>query len=110
MNATPTIPEGLATKLGKYGAAATILLALIVELANVNLSEDTEKLALGALSLVLTTIAGRMAQGYAQHRDAPSPAQLDDFSGVYDDETDERVANDTDLLPEGAVGGKPGLA
>jgi hypothetical protein len=74
----PVIPEGLATKLGKWGTAASILLALLVEVLEINLSEDTEKLALGGLALALTTIAGRMAQSAAALRDAPSPRQQGD--------------------------------
>ena len=112
----PKIPEGLATKLGKYGTFASLALAALVELADIHLDEETRTFLYGAFGLLVTTMLGRYAQATAQQRDTPSPMQMNDFSGEQDlDLVDEVPHPETAatpgaevLPPEGAVGGKAG--
>lgn len=125
MQTPPKIPEGLATQLGKYVPLGLALLAMVTEIFGINLSEDTLKVLGAALAPLLLTQAGRYAQGYAQQRDALSPAQddlvdeldeIDDLVGAAEVPDEETLTTDfpeeppTQLLPEGAVGGKPGMA
>lgn len=71
----PVIPEGLATKLGKYGALLLLVLGAFLEVSHVSLDKDATLAAAGAVLTLITTIAGRMAQAAAIYRDAPSPTQ-----------------------------------
>jgi hypothetical protein len=71
----PVIPEGLATKLGKYGTLALVVLGAFLEISNVSLDKDATLAGAAAVLTLITTIAGRMAQAAAIYRDAPSPFQ-----------------------------------
>lgn len=71
----PVIPEGLATKLGKYGAPLILVLGLLADFADVDLDTETLAAFIGSVVVLVTTIAGRMAQAAAIYRDAPSPLQ-----------------------------------
>lgn len=71
----PVIPEGLATKLGKYGALGLVLLGAFLEISHVSLDKDATLAGGAALLTLVTTIAGRMYQAAAIYRDAPSPTQ-----------------------------------
>jgi hypothetical protein len=108
-----SIPEGFATKVGKLVPLLVAIFAACVEIFDINLSADTLKLLAGGMAPLVVTQVGRYAQGYAQQRDAPSPVQLDDYSGQPDLDMDlpEHPAGSYDEalaeVPEGAVGGKP---
>lgn len=79
----PVIPEGLATKLGKWGALAALLLTLVQE-AGVDLDLTSKETLRSSILLAVVTMAGRYLQAAAVFRDAPSPAQTDDASGEVD--------------------------
>jgi len=120
----PVIPEGLATKLGKYGAPAVLLLSLLADQTGVNFDQTSLFGFLGALALALATMGGRYWQAAAALRDAPSPVQTVELGS--DDLLDDDVTGPPphseleaaypgedagmDDVPEGAVGGKPGMA
>jgi hypothetical protein len=71
----PVIPEGLATKIGKFGAPLTLILAVLADQTGINFDQTTTFGFFGALALALMTMAGRYAQATAALRDSPSPAQ-----------------------------------
>lgn len=71
----PVIPEGLATKLGKYGTLVMLLFGTFLEVSHVSLDKDATLALAGALLTLLTTIAGRMHQAAKIYEAAPSPLQ-----------------------------------
>lgn len=85
--AGPVIPEGLATKLGKFGAPVILLAGILTDVSGVELDGTSEKAFYSSLGLIALTMAGRFLQSYAALRDAPSPSQKlneDDYSGELD--------------------------
>lgn len=128
----PEIPKGFATRLGQYGAAAFFVIGVAIYIFD--LQVDWTALVAAGLAAVTawTTISGRMLQSAAALRDAPSPAQLADLDGGASDLGEEDLDDDEELadvapeeddladvfpddppddpMPEGAVGGKPGMS
>jgi hypothetical protein len=111
----PVIPEGLATKVGKYGSVAAFVVAVVVGVFDVQLEAETKEFIIYGVGLLLTTMLGRYAQSAALYRDTPAPVEDiyasdvlgdlpddDELSTVYDGEAP------ADEVPEGAVGDKPG--
>lgn len=94
----PVIPEGLATKLGKFGGPLVIALGALADATGVSLDGTSEKTFWAGLGLIALTMAGRYLQAYAHYRNAPSPTQTDDATGE-DDAYDEY---DQDATPEAA--------
>jgi hypothetical protein len=72
----PLIPEGLATKLGKYGAPLVALLGFLVDVTGIDVDTTTLVGALGGLALIITTMAGRYAQAVAAYKSQPSVANV----------------------------------
>lgn len=101
-----------------FGLAATVLLALSGVLQNFitenpELSAQNSQLfAALATAVAVAVILGRMLQSaallFATHRDAPSPAQLDDFSGLDDIEppTEAELAQ-VEVLQDNPPSDKP---
>lgn len=87
----PAIPEGLATKLGKYGALLAAVFAALAAIFDVEV--DTETLAgfAGTIVLLVTTMWGRYKQAEAMYRDQPSvlvkdvASQIDEFEDFIED-------------------------
>jgi hypothetical protein len=131
------IPEGLATKVGKYGAVLLGIVALVAAVLDGDHTEETIASLVGAVLLAVRMMDGRYKQAAAIYRDAPSPRQLDDFSGEEDHfledapypgshaelaeleltpEEQAEIENQaigghpdgTEYIPEGAIGDKPG--
>lgn len=73
--ASVAIPEGLATKLGKYGTLTLGLLAVFLEVSHVSLDKDATLALGGALVTLVTTMVGRMHQAAKVYESAPSPLQ-----------------------------------
>jgi hypothetical protein len=100
----PVIPEGLATKLGKYGALVAAILAALAGIFDVELNAETLAAFAGSILLLVTTMAGRFAQAYAQYRDAPSPFQIvtdlienDGDLDEFEDFIEERAPDEGEL-------------
>lgn len=99
----PVIPEGLATKLGKYGALVAAILAALAGVFDVELNTETLAAFAGSIVLLVTTMAGRYAQAAAIYRD--SPRQIVDELIEYADEfedlvEDEKAPGEPDLVAE----------
>ena len=119
----PVIPKGWATR----GAELIVPLLAIIAGISAVLEGDHSEVTLttigGAIATFITVAFGRQMQAAAAYRDAPSPRQMDDFSGELDlveafevpempeGEYDEaaEVEKLAELRPEGAIEGKPGL-
>lgn len=80
----PVIPEGLATKLGKYGAVLAIVLGVLAEVFDVEINTESIAAFGGSIVLLVTTMVGRYAQAAALYRDSPR-----DFLGTLLDMADE---------------------
>jgi hypothetical protein len=99
----PVIPEGLATKLGKYGALVAAVLAALAGVFDVELNTETLAAFVGSIVLLVTTMWGRFKQAEAIYRDAPSPFQVvTDYaaSGGFDEFEDfieEKAPGEEDL-------------
>lgn len=89
--ASPVIPEGLATKLGKYGALLAIVIGVLAEVFDVEVNAETFAAFGGSVLLLATTMAGRFAQAYALYRDAPFQAIGDLFDAGGFDEFEDYV-------------------
>lgn len=72
------IPVGWASKLGAYSGAVLAIVALATGVLDGDHSAETLTSLAGAVILLGTTIAGRMAQAYAIYRDNPGlPALIE---------------------------------
>jgi hypothetical protein len=90
--AQPVIPEGLATKLGKYGALVTAVLAAAAGIFDVELNTETLAAFGGSLLLLVTTMAGRFAQAAALYRDSPKDVleTLVDYADNFEDTIEDK--------------------
>lgn len=99
------IPKGLATKLGVGGGVIAAVLAVLAEIFDVEMDTETLVGLISSVVLLVTTMAGRFAQAYAQYRDAPSPFQIGtDFIAAggdfdeFEDFIEERAPDDAELV------------
>lgn len=72
----PEISKGLATKVGLIGTALLAIVAAVQPFLEGDHSNDAEFWAALATATAVATILGRMLQGAAALRDAPSPMQV----------------------------------
>ncbi len=96
-----TIPVGLATKLGVYGASVTALLAIVSAILNGDHSVETLTAGATAAILLSTTIYGRMKQAAALISAAPTLQGATDALAVIN-------APYPEPQPDGAIVGKSG--
>lgn len=96
---TPGIPEGLATKLGKYGALVAAVLAALAGIFDVELNTETLAAFAGSIVLLVTTMAGRFAQATALYRDSPKDIleTLVDYADEFEDDVEETAPTDEEL-------------
>lgn len=66
--ATDTIPEGLATRLGKYATALLAVVAAVTAVLEGDHSQETLLAGAGAVAVLLTLMGGRFAQAAALYR------------------------------------------
>lgn len=92
----PEIPKGFATKLGVVGAAILAIVAAITPFIDGATNGDTRFFAALSSLLATATVIGRMLQGAASFRDAPSPQQ------TYEEPD---FIQDVEDVPVGSVGG-----
>lgn len=70
-----TVPVGLATKLGVYGASVLYIASLVTAVLNGDHTPETLTTLATATIVLATTIYGRMKQAAAVFQSAPSPLQ-----------------------------------
>lgn len=61
----PSIPVGLATKLGVYSSSVLAIVALVTLVLDGDYTSETLTALAGAVITLATTLAGRFAQAYA---------------------------------------------